>query len=208
MPSNRTALTLLGLGAIWGIATSVAGPLPGDVALTRALQSIAAPSAGWAQALTDTGKMPLMAGLALLCAALAGWLAGWRSAIALGLSLAAAKLLEFALRTALHVDRPSTELVQVVAPSTSSGFPSTFGLVHGATVGFVLLAALSSRRQGSAAVALAASMLLAAGIMARVLPGGHWPSQMLASLLLALGLSALFLRGALRLHSNAARQAG
>ena len=90
----------------------------------------------------------------------------------------------------IFVPRPSDEFVTVASISASSGLPSTFALVYGGVFGATLFA--SGRKGAGAAVAGAVSAgLIAAGLCARIVLGGHWASQMLSSLLLALALATI-----------------
>ena len=93
----------------------------------------------------------------------------------------------------IYVPRPTPDLVSVASSSTSSGFPSTFALVYGAIFGVVLFA---PGRKGlvPAGLAVLSLLLLVAGLSARVALGGHWMSQMMASLLLVLSPAILILR--------------
>jgi len=72
----------------------------------------------------------------------------------------------------------------VVSASSSSGLPSTFGLVYGSIFGVVVLGQASGRLAFPLR-ALACALIIAGGA-ARVVLGGHWTSQMLASVLLGL----------------------
>jgi membrane-associated phospholipid phosphatase len=108
----------------------------------------------------------------------------------------------------LFVPRPFEPLVAVAAPSSSSGLPSTFGLVYGAVFGVALLAGAGAGASGAWAALPArflAAAAITAGSAARVVLGGHWPSQMLASLALGglLALAALMLTARLAPIKNA-----
>jgi membrane-associated phospholipid phosphatase len=177
------ALLALAALAIGGASAVVQGPLPGDVELTRGLQALLGAGPDWAMWLTETAKAPLLWGTLALAAVLAWRGAAWRGALAVPLAYAGAFAADKALRAVLFVPRPDPDLVAVAAPSGSSGMPSTFGLVYGALFGVALLA------RGDMPGRLIAGALLIAGIIARIVPGGHWPSQMLASTALGLLLA-------------------
>jgi len=101
--------------------------------------------------------------------------------------------------------KPAAELVAVAAPSASSGLPSTFGLVYAGLFGAALLA--SGRGGASAAAGAAlAGLLVVAGSGARIVLGGHWTSQLAASLLLGLALAALVHRALAVVFPAAARK--
>jgi membrane-associated phospholipid phosphatase len=171
---------------IGGASAVVQGPLPGDVVVTQAGQALLGGGPGWAEWLTDTAKAPLLLGTLVLAGALAWRVTGWRGALAVPLAYGFAFAADKALRAALFVPRPDPAMVAVAAPSASSGLPSTFGLVYGAVFGVVLLASGPARRARLARII--AAVLLVAGITARIVLGGHWGSQMLAST--ALGILA------------------
>ena len=185
----RLPLALAAAGLLVGaLQALVAGPLPGDVALTRALQGAFGVDAAWAAWLTDTAKAPLLWATLALAVALAGIGAGWRAAFGPALSLLLAHGLDRGLRALIFVPRPSPDVVAVASASASSGLPSTFGLVYGALFGG-LLAGFAARTSGPRMLAALAAGLMLAGATARVVPGGHWPSQMLASLCLATAIA-------------------
>lgn len=181
---------------VGGAGVALQGPLPGDVAVTLAFQSALGRTPGWADWLTDTAKAPLLWGTLVVAALLAWRCSGWRGGLAVPLAYAFAFAADKALRALLFVPRPDSGLVAVVAPAASSGLPSTFGLVYGALFGVALLAPSAARRARPAR--LAAGGLLVGGTAARIVLGGHWPSQMLASvafgLLLAIAAGAVIRR--------------
>jgi len=175
-------LTLLAL-AIGGACLAVQGPLPGDVGATRRLQSLFGNAPRWAEWLTDTAKPPMVIATLGVGAGLAWLAARWRSALSVPLAFGIAWLIDKGLRAVIFSPRPSA-LVAVASASSSSGLPSTFGLVYGSIFGVVVFAAASGKSAlGLRALALA---LIFAGAAARVVLGGHWSSQMVASVLLSL----------------------
>ncbi len=181
---------------VGGAGVALQGPLPGDVALTRVIQSALGHAPGWADWLTDTAKAPLLWGTLVVAALLAWRCSGWRGGLAVPLAYAFAFAADKALRAVLFVPRPHPDWVAVAAPAASSGLPSTFGLVYGALFGVALLARGKARRARPAQAI--AAMLMIAGMAARIVLGGHWPSQMLASvafgLLLAIAAGAVIWR--------------
>lgn len=181
------ALMAAGLG-LAGVLMQ--GPLPGDAALTLALQQLGTGD-GWAGPLTATAKAPLLWGTLAVTAGLAWFAQGWRAALAVPLAYGLAFAADKALRAVIFVPRPDPVLVAVAEPAASSGLPSTFGLVYAAMFGVTLLA----RNARAWPVRLVAATMLVTGMAARIVSGGHWGSQMLAStalgLLLALAALAI-----------------
>jgi membrane-associated phospholipid phosphatase len=190
----KSALPLACIAALAGAANLwLQGPLPGEMEVTLAWQQALGARPAWAGWLTATAKAPLVWGMLVLAAMLAWRVAGPRAALAVPLAYGFAFAADKALRAALFAPRPDPALVAVADPSASSGLPSTFGLVYGALLGTALLARGGGRR--ALAPQLAAGALLVAGMAARIVLGGHWPSQMLASaafgLVLAVGALAI-----------------
>lgn len=170
--------------AVGGACLAVQGPVPGDVEVTRILQSLFGNAPRWAEWLTDTAKSPMVIATMGVGAGLAWLAAGWRSALAVPLAFGLAWLIDKGLRAVIFAPRPSADLVAVASASSSSGLPSTFGLVYGSIFGVAVFAAAT----GSSAIVLRALALALtfAGAAARVVLGGHWTSQMIASVLLGL----------------------
>jgi hypothetical protein len=177
-------LTSMVLGAACLLAQ---GPLPGDVGVTRLLQSLAGGSPAWAELLTHSAKSP---GVWLtLCIALGLGYArgGWWGAAAPPLALLVAHLVNALLRALIFAPKPSPELVAVATASSASGIPSTFALVYGALFGAVIFAR-AERNLVSTSAAVLSGGLIVLGTCARLILGGHWTSQILASLLLIFSL--------------------
>lgn len=198
----KRAAILLALGVALSAACLIAqGPLPGDVAVTRALQSVLGSAPASASFLTDTAKPPWLWLTLVVASSLAHLRGKWPSAAVPPLALLAAWLVDTALRAVVFAPRPSADLVAVASPSASSGFPSTFGLFYGAMFGAVLFAP-ARRGGGSVGAFAAAALLVAAGLFARVVLAGHWTSEILSSLLLALSLASALDTCATRLRSR------
>lgn len=171
-----------------GVASFLAqGAVPGDVALTAFLQGAAGENIRWSLWLTDTAKTPMLFVTMILAAALAFACGGVRAALSVPLAFALSWASDKLLRMLIVVPRPDADLVTVAAPSASSGLPSTFGLVYGALFGAALMARGAAPLQR--AVRVLVFLVLLAGFAARIIPGGHWPSQMLSSLLFGTGLA-------------------
>ena len=186
----RGAIALLVLATILAGASVLAqGPLPGDVALTRALQAWL-PGGGWAPAVTATAKQPWVWVTLMLGGAFAWALARGAGLWLLLTSFAIVKGLDALLRALLHTPKPDAGVVFVAQASSSSGFPSSFMFVYGACFGSVLLLAVAARSRPGAVLAVLAAACLVAGGLARIVLGGHWPSQIIASLALTLAVAS------------------
>lgn len=163
---------------------SAQGPLPGDVAVTRALQSVLGEAPAWAAFFTRTAKSPVVWLTLCLSVALARVRGGWWDTAVPALGLLAAHLLNAFLRALIFAPKPIPELVAVAAPSSASGLPSTFALVYGGLFGAVVFAP-GKEGPASAGAAILSAAFIVVGACARLVLGGHWTSQLLASLLLA-----------------------
>jgi len=189
---RRTTLSLailILLSLALGVACFAAqGPLPGDVDVTLALQSAFGPAPAWAEWLTETAKPPLVVVTLIVGAGLAWLAAGWRGALTVALAFGLSWFIDKALRALIFAPRPAADVVEVASASGSSGLPSTFGLVFGSIFGIVLIARPKSRN--TAPLQIIAVILITLGAAARVVLGGHWPSQMLVSILLGLAAAS------------------
>jgi hypothetical protein len=169
------------------------GPLPGDVFITQALQGAFGEAPRWALFLTATAQFPwvwLTVGLAVAMAYLGG--RQWRGGAAPALTFLGALLLDKLLRLVIFSPRPDPAIVAVAAISNSSGLPSTFGLLYGGLFGAVILALATGQGGTSARIQMLLSLLLLLiGWLARIVLGGHWASQMLASVALAFAVALL-----------------
>ena len=204
MPTARRLLLaavalLLAVGLPLGAASWVAqAPLPGDVAATCGLQSLFGSDASWAAWLTDTAKPPLVLLTVLLGAGLAWAKTGWRGAITVPAAFLLVWMMGLGLRAGIFVPKPTGEFVEVFSESDKSGLPSTFALLYGAAFGATVCLPRVTRcrwaeapRGVAVAAVVVAVALLTAGMFCRVILGGHWLSQMLASLATAFGVTLL-----------------
>lgn len=158
---------------------------PLDLTVARAVQRVNPLGYSWAKSLTDTAKPPIAYGL-LIVASLVGWrLAGIRAAFMAPAAYAVVLGLDRILKPWIARPRPSSDLVHAVGASSGFGCPSTFGLIYAATVGTVAwLAIRSSKGRTRGLIVGICLVVLVVGGSARVVLGGHWPSDLLLSYLL------------------------
>lgn len=190
-PWRLTAALLVAACVIGTASMLVQGPLPGDVPLTRWLQAVSGSRPEWATWLSNTAKMPAVLGVLALACGMA-WVQHGRAAVLLpAVAYLGAQGVNLALRALIFVPRPDATLVQVAAASADSGLPSTFALVYAAVFGVMLTNVERDKPAHFALAALAAGLILA-GCLGRIVLGGHWPSQLAASALLAFGCTRWF----------------
>lgn len=177
---------LLGLVLGLGLLAAKFPVLPGDVALARLGQSLAGESTGWAYTITNTAKAPWAYVLVALTAGISSRLRGPWTAGAAVIAYLLAHGFDRLLKPLIGRPRPSPELIEVAGSTTGFSCPSTFALVYAATFGFLLCVLCQQRRSVWRNAGLVfCSVALVLGASARVVLGGHWPSDLVFSYLLA-----------------------
>ncbi len=188
-------LALLILAAVLAISLKVVPYLPGDVILTRLVQSVLPESKRWAQLVSAIAEMPWV--LILIAAAFFfSWLiAGWRAALLSVAGFIGLWLLGKGLGPIIAQPRPSPELVQVTGSPSGSAFPSIFALSYVSTVGFLaVLSAVKTSGKLRWVILSVCAFLLLIGWIARVVLGAHWPSDVAISYLIGLLWVSLLIR--------------
>ena len=183
MGSKRSILilwiALLFVGSILALTARGAGPLPGDLALTRWLQEWLPPDDLVGSVLAYAGRLVWLLPIAFLAVTLLG--RRWSGALFVLVAAASGLLLGHALKLLVARPRPSVELVRVYEPSGGYGFPSTTALLSVVLLGTVCYLVWRERpRPPSVIILLCVSLLsvLASGI-SRVRVGEHWATDIL-----------------------------
>lgn len=167
---------------------------PGDLGVTRFLQSLLPRDLRWAQVITASAGLPWNFALLALTVVVSWLIAGRRAALLAIASFVVLSALDPLLKGLVERPRPSSELVRVVGSPRGYSFPSGFALTYAATFGYLLL--LSSRRPDGLrkVIMILCLLLLIAGGMARIVLGAHWPSDVLGGYLIGFTWVALLMR--------------
>jgi membrane-associated phospholipid phosphatase len=168
---------------------------PGDIALTRLLQSLVPSSTGWAEWISSTGKSPWCLLLLTMTLVVSWTIAGTRGALLALASFIGMALLGPHLGPLVARPRPAPDLVQVAQQLSGYSFPSIHALVYASTFGFlaVLSAVKTSGLRRLSIVGFCVAFLLL-GFAARLALGAHWPSDLLLSCLMGLIWAGFLLR--------------
>jgi membrane-associated phospholipid phosphatase len=183
MGSKRSILALwialLLVGSILALMARGAGPLPGDLALTRWLQEWLPPDGLVGSVIAYAGRLVWFLPIGFLAVMLLG--RRWFGALSVLVAAVSGLLLGDALKLLVARPRPSDELVLVSEPSGGYGFPSTTALLSVVLLGTVCYLVWRERtRRPLLAALLCVSLLsvLASGI-SRVRVGEHWATNVL-----------------------------
>ena len=194
-PREKVWIALLAVAVSLTFAAGYTAYFPGDVALTRLVQSLAPASTGWAQWISSTGKFPWCLLLLAMTVVLSLRIAGVRGALLSLASFAGMELLGQYLGPLVARPRPAPDLVRVAQELSGYSFPSVHALVYASTIGFlaVLFAVKTSGPQRIVGVVISGAVLLT-GFAARLALGAHWPSDLLLSSLIGLLWAAFLIR--------------
>ncbi|MBI2171270.1 MAG: phosphatase PAP2 family protein [Chloroflexi bacterium] len=158
-------------------------PLPGDVAVSHAVQSVAAP---WLDAFMGavsflSDDLLAIGSVLAVAAALAAW-RRWPETVAF-LGVLAADVALRLPKVLVDRGRPTEELVHVLERGSGGGFPSAHAYHMTVFVGLVLLM-LAPRIPSAplrwAAMAALVALIVLTGV-SRVYLGAHWPSDVLGA---------------------------
>lgn len=160
---------------------------PGDVALTRALQSAFPDPDWWATPISRIASAPAKYVVMGLTVGLSMALAGWKGA---AISLAAILLDQYgseATKAVFARPRPSPDLVAVAGTPGGFTFPSGTLTFFSVTFGWLLVQASRAKPSSLRTAVMAVTpLLLLLGCLARVVLGAHWPSDVVLTVVICL----------------------
>lgn len=178
---SRPLLIAAAVTVVVGAMAALTPSLPGDVAVARAIQA-AVPHGGWVDVIVSTAYAPQKFALMALALGAAFYFGGLRAALVVLVAIGLEQAFGEASKNLFTRPRPSPGLIAVAGTPSGYSFPSTFMTLYCVTFGAVLLVARRAgpSRPRTVAIAVSAAALVVAGL-ARVVPGAHWPSDVLGT---------------------------
>ena len=165
----------IGLSVLSGLHSR----LPGDVYISEWVQGSLFPGMGVSRLVRAVGSTEVVLGTGAVVA-VALWLMGWRrQALLLALGLVVLPFLQHGLKQLIDRPRPTPDLVELRAGSSSPSFPSGHVMSTALLYGFLFYLSLRIALPSVLRLALigwCAFMLVVSG-PANVYVGVHWPSD-------------------------------
>src|SRR5882672_7902827 len=129
MRSKNTAWVIATIvTALLSVAVISSARLPGDVSITRFLQSVAPADNSWAEAFTTSAKIPWNFLLLAITVLLSWLIAGWRAAVFAAVCFAGLLLIGPWLQGVIARPRPSSSgMMGGMMGSSSSGYSFQIG---------------------------------------------------------------------------------
>ena len=183
MRSAHLPLVLAALATVvLAAAISFTPFLPGDVAVARAVQSLSPHPEWWARPISDLAPAPGKYVVMAVVVTAAFFIGGWRGLVLLGGFLLLEQYGAEYTKAWFRRPRPSPNLIAVVGSPTGYTFPSTTMTFLSVTFGSLGLIALVNRKAPNRwPIIIGCFALVAAGGVARVALGAHWPSDVIAT---------------------------
>ncbi|MGE0816797.1 MAG: phosphatase PAP2 family protein [Vicinamibacterales bacterium] len=191
MTTRQLARVALLVTIVVGAQARFLAYLPGDVAVERLIQALS-PGTGWVAPMIRTASAPVSY-ILMAIAVLGAWrLAGTRAALVVAGAIVIEQTFGEMSKGIFGRPRPSRSLVAVMGNPTGLSFPSTFMTLYSVTVGsLVVLAWRLKRSPLRAAVIVAGVAVLALAACARIVPGAHWPSDVVGTVAICLSWIAV-----------------
>jgi len=172
-------LALLAGAIVLSVLAGLHSRLPGDVDISEWVQGSLFPGMGVSRLVRAVGSTEVVLGTGGVVAVVL-WLMGWRhQAVLLALGLVVLPFLQHGLKQLVDRPRPTPDLVELRAGSSSPSFPSGHVMSAALLYGFLFYLSLRIALPSILRLALmgwCAFMLVVSG-PANIYVGVHWPSD-------------------------------
>jgi membrane-associated phospholipid phosphatase len=170
-----------------GTAVAMTPYFAGDVALTKAVQSISPNPPTWATQVSRLAPAPGKYFVMAIVLTAALFVGGWRGLVLLGAFLLLEQYGAEYTKAIFKRPRPSPELVTVFGKPSGFSFPSTTLTFFAVTFGGLGVVALVRRQAPMRLLVMAISFaMVIIGCLARIALGFHWPSDVFLTSLICM----------------------